>query len=529
MPLDAHFILISHVVARARNRQHPRTEFQINNVASTARAAKMSESVSSVATVPSTEVLSNPPLPPELLHMVFKLVDDEDIPSLRLTCKSFAEVGLDYQFKEPQIRFTQESLNRMLDLAADPKLRLRIKALVYKVHCLRKYDNISDWEFGVRSAHNADPFVPPPPPADGNSVTFEDVMQREDMVADTKKEKFSRTSDQIQAAWEKYQTLYKEQQMFRDSDSAAKQVATIISRLPNLKSFALSNFGNLAQDKSLNERFSTETFMQAVGDTSHGQPCGVTQLIGAFRALHPTGVQLQRMYFGTVDWRIFQVEDSDFELMKSIVSNLVIFETDITTNQGFLSLSPVDVYDYPSPELEQCTAYLKHGRAVDLLRSMPQLRQLSLSFDHPHATKKIDLRVLIGDLQWSCLTNLYLINIGSTEQYLLGFLRKHSSTLKFVEISNYRLNSGKWSSVLRGVRTSLRLKNFCSAGFLLNDNHKNDSWYVTCIRMPGDPPAMLPIGDHIRKYVVGGGDNTPIDLSKYVRGNLLTAWGGGFQ
>ena len=127
MPLDAHFILISHVVARARNRQHPRTEFQINNVASTARAAKMSESVSNAARLPSTEVLSNP-LPPELLHMVFKLVDDEDIPSLRLTCKSFAEVGLDYQFKEPQIRFTQESLNRMLDLAADPKLRLRIKA-----------------------------------------------------------------------------------------------------------------------------------------------------------------------------------------------------------------------------------------------------------------------------------------------------------------------------------------------------------------------------------------------------------------
>ncbi|KAI4272076.1 MAG: hypothetical protein LQ337_005553 [Flavoplaca oasis] len=481
----------------------------------------MSESVSSAATLPSTEVLSNP-LPPELLHMVFKLVDDRDIPSLRLTCRSFAEVGLDYQFKEPQIRFTPESLNRMLDLTADPKLRFRIKALVYKVDCLKKYDNISDWELEVRSAHNADTIVPPPQPVDGNSLTFDDIMQRQDKVADTVREKFSHTSHQIQAAWEKYQTLYEEQQMFRDSDSATKQVATIISRLPNLKSFALSNFGNLAQDKSLNERFSTETFMQAVGDTGHGQPCGVTQLMGAFRALHQTGIQLQRMYFGTVDWRIFQVEDSDFELMKSIVSNLVIFETDITTNQGLLNLFPVNVY--PSPELEQCTAFLKHGRAVDLLKSMPKLRQLSLSFDHPHATKKINLRVLVGDLRWSCLTNLYLINIGSTEQYLLGFFRKHSSTLEFVEISNYRLYSGKWSSVLRGVRTSLRLKNFCSVGFLLNDNHKNDSWYVTCVKFAGDPPAMLPIGDHIRKYVVGGSDDTPIDLSNYVRGNLLKAW-----
>ncbi|KAL8877382.1 MAG: hypothetical protein Q9192_008678, partial [Flavoplaca navasiana] len=146
MPLNAHFVLTSHVVARAQNRQHPRARLQIDNVASTARAAKMSGSVSSAATVPSTEVLSNP-LPPELLHMVFKLVDDKDIPSLRLTCRSFAEVGLDYQFKEPQIRFTQESLNRMLDLSADPKLRLRIKALLYKVDCLKKYDNISDWEF----------------------------------------------------------------------------------------------------------------------------------------------------------------------------------------------------------------------------------------------------------------------------------------------------------------------------------------------------------------------------------------------
>ncbi|KAL8841101.1 MAG: hypothetical protein Q9176_003442 [Flavoplaca citrina] len=523
MPLDAHFFLTSHVVARAENRQHPRTRLQIDNVDSTARAAKMTEYVSSAATVPSTEVLSNP-LPPELLHMVFKLVDDKDIPSLRLTCRSFAEVGLDYQLKEPQIRFTQESLNRMLDLSADPKLRLRIKALVYKVDCLKEYDNISDWEFAVRTRRYANTIVPPPQPVDRQSMTFEDIMQREDKVADTIKEKFLHTSHQIQAAWEKYQTLYNEQQMFRDSDSAAKQVATIISRLPNLKSFALSNFGNLAQDKSLNETFSTETFMQAVGDTGHGQPCGVTQLMGAFRALHQAGIRLQRIYFGTVDWRIFHVEDSDFELMKSIVSNLVIFETDITTNQGSLSLSPVDVYDYPSPELEQCTAFLKHGRAVDLLKSMPKLRQLSLSFDHPHATKKIDLRVLVGDLRWSCLTNLYLINIGSTEQYLLGFLRKHSSTLEFVEISNYRLNSGKWSSVLRGVRTSLRLKDFCSVGFLLNDNHKNDSWYITCVRMPGDPATMLPIGDHIRKYVVGGGDHTPIDLSKYARGNLLKAW-----
>lgn len=523
MPLDAHFILTSHVVARVLNRQHPRTRLQIDNVASTTWAAKMSESMSSDATLPPTEVLSNP-LPPELLHMVFKLVDDKDIPSLRLTCRSFAEAGLDYQFKEPQIRFTQESLSRMLDLSGNPKLRLRIKALVYKVDCLRKYDNISDWEFGVRSAHIADPFVPPPQPVEGNSITFDDTVQRQDKVADTVKEKFLHTSDQIQTAWEKYQTLYKEQQMFRDSDSAAKQVATIISRLPNLKSFALSSFGNLAQDKSLNERFSAETFMQAVGDTGHGQPCGVTQLMGAFRALHQAGIQLQRMYFGMVDWRIFRVEDSDFELMKSIVNNLVIFETDITTNQGLLSLSPVDVYDYPSPELEQCTAFLKYGRAVELLKSMPKLRQLSLSFDHSHATKKIDLRVLVGDLRWSCLTNLYLINIGSTEQYLLGFLRKHSFTLEFVEISNYRLNSGKWSSLLRGVRTSLRLKNFCSVGFLLNDNHKNDSWYVTCVRMPGDPATMLPIGDHIRKYVVGGGDHTPIDLSEYVRGNLLKAW-----
>ncbi|KAL8651298.1 MAG: hypothetical protein Q9226_004766 [Calogaya cf. arnoldii] len=52
-------------------------------------------------------------LPPELQHAVFALTDKEDVPNLRLTCKSLAAVGQYYLVAEIELLFTRQSLNRL--------------------------------------------------------------------------------------------------------------------------------------------------------------------------------------------------------------------------------------------------------------------------------------------------------------------------------------------------------------------------------------------------------------------------------
>ncbi|KAL8997136.1 MAG: hypothetical protein Q9169_003519 [Polycauliona sp. 2 TL-2023] len=396
--------------------------------------------------------------------------------------------------------------------------------LVYKVDSLKKFEERADWEREVRSKDNVENDVPCEDLFDCDLLSTYNVGLRRAKVQGAMEEKGSYTEEQLQTGWETHQALYHEQQRLRESDAAAEQVAIVISQLPNLKSFALSNCGNLTNDKSLHVTRPPGSLMTSIGGVGHGQPGGVHQLIYAFRALHKAGTALKSLYFGSVDWRVFDASDSDFKSMKCVVSNLNDFIANIDTNQGWHGSTSIDDYDFfgeyglPEPELEKCSTLLRHGRMLELLGSIPNLRTLGLIFHQSLDRKKIDLKVLVGDLHWPFLNMVDLHHIGSTEKDLLGFLRRHAATLRGVNICNYRLTSGNWASVFRGIRTSLKLMDFWPIGLFLNDNEEDDNRQILHMRFPHNPPGRIPIGNHIKHYVVGGGDDTPIDLSKYPSG-----------
>ncbi len=84
-------------------------------------------------------------LPFELQHLIFALVDLSDVPNLRLACKTFANVGLDYLLPEVEITFSRKSFDRLAEIVKHPILSHRVKSLFYHIDVLREHYNWDEW------------------------------------------------------------------------------------------------------------------------------------------------------------------------------------------------------------------------------------------------------------------------------------------------------------------------------------------------------------------------------------------------
>ena len=86
-------------------------------------------------------------LPAELLHRVFKLLDDFDVRSARATCSILSAIGNEYVLPEVSLVFHREHFERLSRMAQHPVISKHIRSIYYQVDqfsFLRDFDAWND-------------------------------------------------------------------------------------------------------------------------------------------------------------------------------------------------------------------------------------------------------------------------------------------------------------------------------------------------------------------------------------------------
>ncbi|CAO1596295.1 hypothetical protein XANCAGTX0491_000146 [Xanthoria calcicola] len=451
-------------------------------------------------------------LPLELHHHIFALVDGSDIPNLRKTCRTFANVGLDYLLPEVEITFTRKSFEHLAQVVKHPILGRRVKSLIYHIDALKPHHNKDEWlrEIGASlyTGMNSNSWKPCTPAQNAPEREWR-LYRRNHTKACSPKWRF--TGKQLATAHAAYKRLWAEQEDLRQDNFGIVDMKTIIAQLPNLKCIALSNYLEACTETNIVEETFKDTFVKAFGDEHYHNHCGVPQLLTLLHGLRSAtaNITLESLDMGWISWKILQESDENFELMREIFRPLKIFSMALVTSQLYHSEDPDGRDDEPILEGDtECQAFLDDGRHLVLLQSMSNLQVLALAFESM-ALSHFDLVSTFRDSYWPRLREVRLQSYQSTDEDLLEFLNRHVQTLKVVEVIQYRLLRGLWLDVFRGLRTTLDLVKFHCGGCLSNNSMPNDYWDF-CRDLDGP----ISLGDLVETFVLGDEDTIAEDVLK---------------
>src|SRR2546421_6711666 len=102
--------------------------------------------VSLSASIRMAELLK---LPHELARYTFAKLERVDLKNIRLTCKSFGDIGAETLLPAIHVVFTKQSFERLRDVSLHPIFSLHVNEIVYEADRLDHYDDQEEWECDV--------------------------------------------------------------------------------------------------------------------------------------------------------------------------------------------------------------------------------------------------------------------------------------------------------------------------------------------------------------------------------------------
>ncbi|KAL8904187.1 MAG: hypothetical protein Q9171_007136 [Xanthocarpia ochracea] len=421
-------------------------------------------------------------LPFELQHLIFTLGDRSDVRNLRLACKTFANVGLDYLLPEVEITFTQKSFDHLAEIVKHPILSHRVKSLFYHIDLLREHHNGDEWMraigdkllYGINTVNR---WMPPMPAFDAPKRDWR-LYRRNRAKANSPEWVY--TEKQLAVGYATYKKRWSEQHHLRQQDFGSAEIVAMVSQLPNLKHITLSNFLKATPkgNNTVGDTFE-DTLLEAYGDENYEHHRGVPQLLSLFNGIHcaTADIKLESLNTGLISWKILQEGDQNLEIMKDILRPLKFLKMALSTSQyyGWRDLdNPLDDEAVLDGDTD-CQAFLDQGRHLAMIQPIPNLQVLDLTF-HSKYPYRFNLVSTFGDCYWPCLREIHLHSYYSDDKYLLDILGRHAETLKVVHITHYELLEGLWPDVFRALRTNLHLEEFYCDGRFYNGSTDSDSW-----------------------------------------------------
>ncbi|KAL8850168.1 MAG: hypothetical protein Q9221_004854 [Calogaya cf. arnoldii] len=211
-------------------------------------------------------------LPAELQHALFALSGKEDVPNLRLTCKSLATVGRDYLVRKVELSFTLENFDRLSMITQH--IGRHVKSLVYHIDLLPWYSDQSEYQNNVLGAKNYSP-------------------------------------QQLAIGWKAYCALWYEQASLRKSNYGGAEIVTMISQMPQLKHITLAN-GYSLRLRTLNFKAAYAKTLLPVGIYNVNQETsGLPQLFPIVEALRYAGSSIESFRAGPIEFAVFHDADTD--------------------------------------------------------------------------------------------------------------------------------------------------------------------------------------------------------------------------
>jgi len=139
-------------------------------------------------------------LPHELARYTFAKLERVDLKNIRLTCKTFGDIGAETLLPVIHVVFTKQSFERLRDVSLHRIFSLHVNEIVYEADRLDHYDDQEDWECDV-----FDPNYP------SNLSPYVRVRLGLEPLGDLMRVRHVYSDEEVKSGWRKYKALHKEQ------------------------------------------------------------------------------------------------------------------------------------------------------------------------------------------------------------------------------------------------------------------------------------------------------------------------------
>ena len=439
-------------------------------------------------------------LPNEILHQIFSLLHLREVANLRLACKAFSTIGLQYLAATIHLIFKPSSFEHLRQISEHPVLSQNVHTLFYEADSLEDVYSMKEWKKNIIAPDwfntlHSNPMPSPPPDASKR----EKRAYRRHIEKVQAAPRYTYSAGQLKNAYEEYQHLVWLQNHIRQYDYNSEMIREAMAKLPKLKTIELSLGCCLRVRSRKLEKAFAKGLSVAYGDQGHG-PCGVAQLRSLLVGASDAGLEIETLRCGVVQWMFFAERDLVFNKLKHAVRCLRTLELHITT----LRDKDRDFEGFDHEEIHVCAEYLEaSGRLRDFLISAPQLESLTIQFDCDSPMPPASLSDLVGDFSWHSLRLAALNMISTNEEELMDFYERHAKTLREIRIDTIHLDHGSWATIFTRIRETLSLKKATVCGYLTVEDPP-ESHYLglppECM-IPGELPG---IGAVIENYLIGG-------------------------
>ena len=181
----------------------------------------------------------------------------------------------------------------------------------------------------------------------------------------------------------------------------------------------------------------------------------MTQLRSLLLGALESGRKIEELICGFVDWKFFKVEVEIFARLKMAVHSLSVLELYISTHSSRDDPNDDSLY---RPAIIECASYVEGGRLRDFVSAAPNLTELYLEFDSNIPQSPARLIDVVGTTTWPSLYCAHFSFISFTDDVLIEFYRRHSSTLKGIGFDEIKLLQGTWQDLFPKIKATLELK-----------------------------------------------------------------------
>ncbi|KAL8890050.1 MAG: hypothetical protein Q9215_002782 [Flavoplaca cf. flavocitrina] len=371
---------------------------------------------------------------PELQHMIFAGVGRADIPNLRLTCKALAEVGSRYTFETLCLSFSTRSFYQLQQVS-----KLPVKDCVRTL----EYDVWETKEYNLEAFMECIHFDEYPPLRVHESRPAKDASPRDWRMwrrCGMKLMRPPKTKRQSRKEWRRQRTLFLDQQSLRKMNYGQASLNTAIARLVNLEHISFTSSAGYN---------SYEPYQYCEPDSPYGLP----QIMSVFQAISTSETTLKSLELRSTNWRVFEIDGDQHQMMKRIVSSLQSFLLHIETNE--------ERDEDEEASAEACAKLFGQGRPFDLFQSMPHLQVFMISIEAWNENaRRVNLKHVVGQFCWPRLCKVSLDGLETTSEELLQFFQRHAETLRVVTLLNIQIEQESWPDILEYMRTALKLEGF---------------------------------------------------------------------
>ena len=383
-------------------------------------------------------------LPPEIAEFICDTAHPGDIPSLRLVSRFWNGVASPYLLHKPKLLFKQDSFDRLLEISEHPLFSNLVTHLVYQPNTLTKRNRV-EWESAISTRVSiTDEMSLPPGP---NATEREERLYRR-RCKKSCVQLGPPSKEELDNAWNTYETFLREQDDLRRRDYGFTELNEAITRFSNLRRVSMNHgWGLWHGNPDVNPY--ADALARAGSDDQYPD-AGVPQMRSLLMALHASGVKLQSLRIGQVSWKFLMLDSDILGNLMKVLEPLECFEISISTG--------VDLEeDEIGIEIEECREFLEENALHNFLAAASKVEDLRVAFDWNDPYSAAEFDTTFSETRWTCLTILSLECVEIIESDWLGFLERHASTLKELDLRSIELAYGSWVDVLEGTRKLLVL------------------------------------------------------------------------